>query len=120
MRFSSKQEYSEDMFADTRMTFGDHLEDLRLHLWRAIVGFVLAMLISFAPAKLWVLPMIAAPVEKATQAFYDERVDRIMKERQQGNEELAKLNRPVEQSVELSTEDLAKFGITVPESQAED
>src|SRR6516162_2970683 len=38
-----KQTYSEDMFADTRMSFGDHLEDLRIHLWRAIYWFVFMM-----------------------------------------------------------------------------
>src|SRR5260370_29758079 len=38
-----KHGYSEDMFADTRMSFGDHLEDLRTHLWRAIKGFFLIM-----------------------------------------------------------------------------
>src|SRR5260370_20190266 len=36
-----KRSYSEDMFADTRMSFGDHLEDLRTHLWRAIYWFFL-------------------------------------------------------------------------------
>jgi Tat protein translocase TatC len=36
-----KQVYSEDMFADTRMSFGDHLEDLRTHLWRALYWFFL-------------------------------------------------------------------------------
>jgi Tat protein translocase TatC len=34
-----KQTYSEDMFSDTRMSFGDHLEDLRIHLWRALYWF---------------------------------------------------------------------------------
>lgn len=38
-----KAVYSEDMFADTRMSFGDHLEDLRTHLWRAIKGFFFIM-----------------------------------------------------------------------------
>ena len=29
----------DDFFAETRMSFGDHIEDLRTHLWRAIKGF---------------------------------------------------------------------------------
>ena len=29
----------DDMFADTRMSFGEHIEDLRSHLLRAIYGF---------------------------------------------------------------------------------
>ncbi len=30
----------DDMFADTRMSFGEHIEDLRTHLLRAIYGFL--------------------------------------------------------------------------------
>ncbi len=47
----------DDLFKDTRMSFGDHLEDLRLHLWRAIIGFLIAMVVSFficRPAMYWV------------------------------------------------------------------
>jgi len=32
----------DDFFSETRMTFGDHLEDLRRHLWRAVAGFGVA------------------------------------------------------------------------------
>src|SRR6516162_3603175 len=35
----------EDMFADTRMSFGDHLEDLRTHLWRAVKSFIICMIL---------------------------------------------------------------------------
>jgi sec-independent protein translocase protein TatC len=51
-----KQTYSEDMFADTRMSFGDHLEDLRTHLWRAIKGFVIIMVGVFVFDGIGVLP----------------------------------------------------------------
>ena len=27
----------DDFFAETRMSFGDHIEDLRTHLWRATI-----------------------------------------------------------------------------------
>ncbi|MCS7167222.1 MAG: twin-arginine translocase subunit TatC [Gemmatales bacterium] len=54
----------EDMFADTRMTFGEHLEDLRQHLWRAIWSFVIAVLVSFLFAN-YILRIIQDPVEKA-------------------------------------------------------
>ena len=45
----------EDMFSDTRMSFGDHLEDLRTHLWRAVKGFFIAMVFrnSSAAAGSW-------------------------------------------------------------------
>jgi len=35
------------MFADTRMSFGDHIEDLRTHLLRALKGFVIGMVLAF-------------------------------------------------------------------------
>ena len=35
------------MFAETRMSFGDHLEDLRIHLWRALAGFLVGLLLGF-------------------------------------------------------------------------
>jgi sec-independent protein translocase protein TatC len=44
----AKHEYSEDLFADTRMTFGEHIEELRTHLLRAIKGLIFCMLIGFA------------------------------------------------------------------------
>jgi sec-independent protein translocase protein TatC len=77
----------EDMFADTRMTFGEHIEDLRTHLLRAIKGFILALIVSFFIGKP-ILNFIAAPVERQMNAFqarYNKRMlDRIKNERQAG------------------------------------
>jgi sec-independent protein translocase protein TatC len=63
----------DDMFADTRMSFGEHLEDLRIHLWRAIGGFILAVIFSFFIGNP-ILQFIAMPVETALTEFYDNRV----------------------------------------------
>jgi sec-independent protein translocase protein TatC len=60
----------EDMFADTRMSFGDHLEELRTHLWRAIQGFVIAMIFSLFIGK-YVVEFIKAPVEHQLHRFYE-------------------------------------------------
>ena len=57
-----KDDGAEDMFEDTRMSFGDHLEELRLHLWRAIAGFLIALFFSFFIGK-QVLRVISAPVD---------------------------------------------------------
>jgi len=57
------------MFADTRMTFGEHLEDLRRHLWRAIWSFVIAVFLSFFIAH-YVLRIIQAPVEAALLEYH--------------------------------------------------
>jgi len=37
----------DDFFAETRMSFGDHIEELRTHLWKAIYGFLIALFFSF-------------------------------------------------------------------------
>src|SRR5437899_840892 len=87
-----KQTYSEDMFADTRMSFGDHLEDLRTHLWRAIKGFVLIMLAVFVFDGIGLItetrfgigrPMldfIISPVKEQLAEFHQRKVNKMLKE----------------------------------------
>lgn len=81
--------YDEDLFADSRMPFGDHIEVLRRHLWRAVAGLGLILTMVFVldftgyatetsigigkPA----LEMIAAPVEDQLKQFHDRRVARL-------------------------------------------
>ena len=36
-----------DLFDDSTMTFGEHLEALRYHLWRAIIGLVIGSIVGF-------------------------------------------------------------------------
>ncbi len=38
---------TEDFFAETRMSFGDHIEELRRYLWRAIAGLALCLFLGF-------------------------------------------------------------------------
>src|SRR5258705_531116 len=62
----------DDMFADTRMSFGDHIEDLRSHLLRAIIGFVIAIVVCILPpVGPWAIKFITSPVEAQLNAFYD-------------------------------------------------
>src|SRR5262249_54018285 len=81
---------SEDLFADTRMPFGDHLEELRWRLWRAVAGFGLIGFLVFTldfvgfvtgtpvgvakPVK----DFIARPVEEELAKFYRRRVDQVL------------------------------------------
>jgi sec-independent protein translocase protein TatC len=69
---NSQQELADpdDFFAETRMSFGEHIEDLRTHLIRAIKGFLIALFVSFFLAK-HVLAFIRAPVERQLIAFWD-------------------------------------------------
>ncbi len=102
---SKKHNYSEDMFADTRMTFGEHIEDLRVHLWRAISGFVLIMLMVFVCDGIGLLtgtkfgigrPMldfIVSPVEDQLEEFDYNKSKKILRELDK-KKELKRANRP--------------------------
>jgi sec-independent protein translocase protein TatC len=82
----------DDFFSETRMSFGDHIEDLRVHLWRAIKGFVIACVFGFVIGKS-VLAFIAHPVEKQLQAFYERRVAEVKKQLEDNpSEELREAN----------------------------
>jgi sec-independent protein translocase protein TatC len=78
----------DDFFSDTRMSFGDHLEDLRIHLWRAIGGFLIALFASFFIGDK-VLHFIAAPVVSELGKYWDEyytnKHDEILRDFKQGN-----------------------------------
>jgi sec-independent protein translocase protein TatC len=124
MWFGDKHNYSEDLFEDTRMTFGEHLEDLRLHLWRAIGGFGVALLLSFFIGQP-LLRFISAPVEKELLRFYDERVQQVQKDLENNDPELAALNRTMDQEIELEANELAravaqKLGLPVPATGEDD
>ncbi len=69
----------DDIFSETRMSFGDHIEDLRKHLWRAIFGFGAALLISLCIGHI-VLAWITAPVKAELDRFYNNRVKTALTE----------------------------------------
>jgi sec-independent protein translocase protein TatC len=69
----------DDMFADTRMTFGEHIEDLRTHLMRAIKGFVIGMVVCLLVSS-WILEFITAPVDRELNAFYERHYDKKIKQ----------------------------------------
>ncbi|MCE9529894.1 MAG: twin-arginine translocase subunit TatC [Planctomycetes bacterium] len=88
-----RQEYPDDLFAETRMSFGDHIEELRARLISALKGLIFCMVIGFildavGSSMGWknfgvgkpVLEMIKAPVEDQMNNFYDERAWRAMDE----------------------------------------
>ena len=82
----------EDFFAETRMTFGDHLEELRLHLWRTVAGFGVALILSFFIGKAAV-DFITAPVKQQLREFYNRRVEKTMRDLQD-DPNLKRINEP--------------------------
>ena len=82
----------DDFFAETRMSFGDHIEELRTHLWRAIYGFGFALVISLFIGH-FIVKLITAPVKDQLKKFYERRVNRIRQD--QGDDpDLEKANKP--------------------------
>src|SRR5262249_5563684 len=71
---------SEDMFADTRMSIGDHIEDLRAHLIRAIKGFLIGMVLGLWPLGPYVLNIITTPVERQLYEFEKRKLKRQLAE----------------------------------------
>lgn len=82
----------DDFFSETRMTFGDHLEDLRIHLWRAVAGFGVAVILSFFIGR-EAVNFITAPVKQQLREFYNHRVENTMKELQ-SDPTLQRVNEP--------------------------
>ena len=64
-----KNQINDDLFEDTKMTFGEHLEELRRALFKALV----ALIIGFLAALMFaddVVEFIKVPLEKALVEYY--------------------------------------------------
>jgi sec-independent protein translocase protein TatC len=67
----SKQEYNEDIFKDSTMTFGEHLEDLRRCLFKAVLGLAAGVFIGLFFGN-WVVAVIERPLTEALTRYYQE------------------------------------------------
>jgi sec-independent protein translocase protein TatC len=83
----------DDFFADTRMSIGDHIEELRVHLFRAIGGFLVGLVFGFFLGRP-VMLFIAAPVEDRLMKFYEKRVNQKKEELKKQTAEVLKYNKP--------------------------
>jgi sec-independent protein translocase protein TatC len=81
-----RPEYDDDFFRETRMSFGDHLEELRIRMWRAIKGLGLFLVIGFILDGIgdraglpWLgigrpmLRVITDPIKDQVKEFYADR-----------------------------------------------
>lgn len=62
---------NEDLFAETTMTFGEHLEELRVCLTRALIGLVLGSLLGLLVGN-YVVDLIQKPLLAALADHYSE------------------------------------------------
>jgi sec-independent protein translocase protein TatC len=98
----------DDFFAETRMSFGEHIEDLRTHLIRALTGFFVGMVIALIFAQ-WVFHFITKPVEDQLMVFYNRRVEKKMEELKDRNADALRLNESKEVPVQMRASDLKGF-----------
>ena len=110
---------SEDIFAETRMSFGDHIEELRTHLIRAIVGFAIGMAISAWPLSQVVMNIITGPVEDQLMEFYNHRVEKVKKQLEEGKSDFAVLDQPKEVPAFIKRADAERLGWHVDHLEAE-
>jgi sec-independent protein translocase protein TatC len=65
------RQHNEDLFDHTKMTFGEHLEELRLSLVKAIVSLVVGVLIGLLFANR-VVEYVQVPLKNALEDYYQQ------------------------------------------------
>jgi sec-independent protein translocase protein TatC len=93
-----------DLLADSRMPLGDHIEELRLRLWRAIIGYLVAVVLGFLVSRPLFLA-IAAPIDRELRDFHQRRLASQQQKLEQGDGALTRANEPREVPLEVRLSD---------------
>lgn len=67
-----KRDSSDDYFRDSTMSFGEHLEELRICLWRAVLGLAIGTAIGLLFAN-QIVQFVQIPLVNALTHYYEER-----------------------------------------------
>lgn len=59
---------SKDLFDESTMSFGEHLEALRIHLWKAIIGLVIAVVVCLVYGG-QVIAFVRGPIDSALDRY---------------------------------------------------
>jgi len=73
----------EDLFASTTMTFGEHLEELRVALWKAVMGIAIGALLGFGFGST-IVEFVQEPLTSALGDYYLESAIEEIKEKNNG------------------------------------
>jgi sec-independent protein translocase protein TatC len=68
---ATKTLHDDDLFKDSTMTFGEHLDELRRCLFKAVLGLFVGCLIGLWCAD-WVVKVIESPLKRALERYYAE------------------------------------------------
>lgn len=69
MALLAPRKNDQDLFAETTMSFGEHLEELRVCLWKAMIGLVLGTIVGLFVGD-YVVKMIERPLRIALKDYY--------------------------------------------------
>jgi sec-independent protein translocase protein TatC len=106
----------DDVFAGSRMTVGEHIEELRSHWWRAIKGFGVALIVGLLIGS-YVLDFMTVQVKEQLLVFHQRRIAN-MREKLRHDPELQKLNEPRIVNHEVNIRALAlTLGVPAPKEQ---
>ncbi|QDT40416.1 Sec-independent protein translocase protein TatCy [Gimesia alba] len=94
--------HSHDLFDESTMSFGDHLEALRIHLWKALIGLAICVVGAlFIGHK--IVAVVRAPIDAALKEYNLDPVteeDSEKKEQKTVAELIASLEKQPEQTAE--------------------
>ncbi|MBS0210855.1 MAG: twin-arginine translocase subunit TatC [Planctomycetes bacterium] len=86
----------EDLFSESTMTFGEHLDELRVVLFKAVIALFIGTCVGMFVGK-YAVAIIKAPLEKALQEYYQES---SLEQFSEFEEAWKKLDKPVPYTVE--------------------
>jgi len=82
-------QYSKDLFEETKMSFGEHLEELRAALLKGLAALVLGFLVGLLFGN-WVVAWLQEPLRNSLERYYQarasERYERLLLERKKRGE----------------------------------
>lgn len=93
---------AEDQFRDKMMTFGEHLEELRIHLLRAVYGLLVAVVVLMYFGN-YVVKILAEPVESQLKVWFETQTAKRSRQFQENES-----HRPASEQL------LVRFPLTLP------
>src|SRR6478735_1982247 len=81
------RQYNEDLFESSKMTFGEHLDELRLALVKTILSFVIGFLVALIFAG-QLVDYVQTPLRSALKEYYGTMAERALRKSltEDGNE----------------------------------
>jgi sec-independent protein translocase protein TatC len=104
-----------DPLASSRMLLGDHIEELRVRLWLAILGYAVAVVLGFLVSRP-LFEVLTGPIDLCLKEFHQRRLAAQQRKLEEGNAELLQANSPREIPLQVRNDQL-KAALHLPTSE---